>query len=542
MLHHGSGPRFTNLLSDDFAVRFASYAEKVASRFPWIDYYTPINEPLTTARFSGLYGLWYPHLQNDISFAKMILNQMKGVILAMQAICQINPLAKLVQTEDLGKTYSTPVLQYQANFENIRRWLTYDLLCGKVQPGHTMWNHFIRLGIPEQTLLFFIENSRPPDIMGFNYYITSERYLDENIHKYPAASHGGNELQAYADIEAIRIPLSQPNGLSVLLIEAWEKYGLPIAITEVQLNCSREDQKRWFKEIWDICLMLIGKGIEISAITAWSLLGAFGWDKLLTAHDMTYEVGAFDIRSGVPRPTGLTRMIKSLAEVQDYVHPILEHKGWWQKENRFIYESKKKTSLIKDHIYSQPILIFGKHGTLGAAFGKICTARSINHRLLSRQDVDVTNEEQIQRVIKFYNPWAVINATGYVRVDNAQADIEKCFDENYYSAYYLSNICKKQGVQFLTFSTDLVFDGCRRAPYIEGNKANPLNVYGQSKLQAESVVLKTNSDSLIIRTSSFFSPWDDFNFITKALNTVLTNQKFTAAKDIIISQHTFPIW
>ena len=138
LVHHGSGPAFTNLLDETFPEKLADYAEKVATKFPWIEYYTPVNEPLTTARFSGLYGFWYPHAKNDVSFAKMVLNQMKGVVLAMQAIRKINPDARLVQTEDLGKTYCSPSLQYQANFENERRWLTYDLLCGKIKPGHKM--------------------------------------------------------------------------------------------------------------------------------------------------------------------------------------------------------------------------------------------------------------------------------------------------------------------------------------------------------------------------------------------------------------------
>src|SRR5215211_7891412 len=136
LLHHGSGPNYTSLLSDNFASGLADYASRVAAKFPWIEYYTPINEPLTTARFSGLYGLWYPHHKNDISFAKMLINQLKGVVLSMGAIRKINPDAKLVQTEDLGKTYSTPRLQFQANFENERRWLTFDLLCGRANADH----------------------------------------------------------------------------------------------------------------------------------------------------------------------------------------------------------------------------------------------------------------------------------------------------------------------------------------------------------------------------------------------------------------------
>ena len=67
-------------------MKFAAYAKQVAKKFPWLVYYTPVNEPLTTARFCGLYGLWYPHQKNELSFFKMLLNQLKGTVLAMQAI------------------------------------------------------------------------------------------------------------------------------------------------------------------------------------------------------------------------------------------------------------------------------------------------------------------------------------------------------------------------------------------------------------------------------------------------------------------------
>jgi len=132
LVHHGSGPAFTDLTDPDFPYKLASYAKAVAKKFPWIEYYTPINEPLTTARFSGLYGFWYPHIKNELTFFKMLINQLKGVVLSMEAIRKINPQAKLAQTEDLCKTHSTALLSYQADFENERRWLTYDLLCGHV--------------------------------------------------------------------------------------------------------------------------------------------------------------------------------------------------------------------------------------------------------------------------------------------------------------------------------------------------------------------------------------------------------------------------
>ena len=82
--------------------------------------------PLTTARFSGLYGFWYPHERDDRAFAQMLVNECRASVLAMQAIREVNPRAQLVQTEDIGKVYSTPLLAYQAEFENERRWVTLD--------------------------------------------------------------------------------------------------------------------------------------------------------------------------------------------------------------------------------------------------------------------------------------------------------------------------------------------------------------------------------------------------------------------------------
>ena len=161
LVHHGSGPAFTDLTDPDFPGKLALYAKAVAKKFPWIEYYTPVNEPLTTARFSGLYGLWYPHRKDELAFFKMLINQLKGVVLSMQAIRKTNPKAKLVQTEDLSKTHSTALLSYQAEFENERRWLTYDLLCGRVDQQHFFWNYFISMGISIDELEFFFREPMP---------------------------------------------------------------------------------------------------------------------------------------------------------------------------------------------------------------------------------------------------------------------------------------------------------------------------------------------------------------------------------------------
>ena len=166
LLHHGSGPLFTHLLHPEFACQFANYAALVARRFPWLNYYTPINEPLTTARFSGLYGLWYPHSRDDLSFLRILINECKASMMAMQSIRKINASAQWIQTEDLGKTHSTALLSYQADFENYRRWLGFDLMAGRVNAQHPLWDYLLWAGIKPAELHYFEEHPLQPDLPG----------------------------------------------------------------------------------------------------------------------------------------------------------------------------------------------------------------------------------------------------------------------------------------------------------------------------------------------------------------------------------------
>jgi len=335
LLHHGSGPAFTDLLDPDFPNLFADYAYQVAKKFPFIEYYMPINEPLTTARFSGLYGYWYPHKKNSYLFARILLNQLKAIVLAMKKIRLVNKNAKLIQTEDLGKTYSTPALQYQADFENIRRWLTYDLLFGEINTLHPMYQYFIYLGFTPKELSFFINDPCPPDIVGVNYYITSERFLDDRIEIYPSTAPGGNGKHRYVDVEAIRVPHEFNSGLELLLSECWERYKTEIALTEIHLNCHSEQQLCWFNQAFNTCVQLKQQGVNIKAITAWALLGAFGWSKLMTAGKGEYESGVFDIASGKPTPTSLYHLIKSYNHPEEKKFLIEDGVGWWQMDSRF---------------------------------------------------------------------------------------------------------------------------------------------------------------------------------------------------------------
>jgi dTDP-4-dehydrorhamnose reductase len=346
LVHHGSGPKYADISSSRFADKLSEFAAKVAERYPWIEYYTPVNEPLTTARFAALYGLWFPHKKNDRTFVNTFLNEMKGVVLSMRAVRKINPAAKLVQTEDLAKIYSTPFMRYQAVFENHRRWLSFDILCGMLKPGHPLWNYFKRYANSESDLYFFVENPCLPDILGLDYYPTSERYLDEDLDRYPIEKHGHNHRHRYADVEAIRVRVEEPIGIRVLLNEVWDRYRLPMAITEVHINCDYDNQIRWFGEIRNASIQLLQQGIDIRAVTSWALLGSYGWNRLLTQRGGDYESGAFDVSSGIPEPTPLADYLQELSRNPYYEHPAMQEPGWWYQPDRFLFERNAPGDLV----------------------------------------------------------------------------------------------------------------------------------------------------------------------------------------------------
>src|SRR5215213_2322585 len=91
LVHHGSGPRSTSLVDPAFPEKLAAFARSTAARYPWVEDYTPVNEPLTTARFSGLYGHWYPHARDARTFLSALLVQCRATALAMRAVRRARP-------------------------------------------------------------------------------------------------------------------------------------------------------------------------------------------------------------------------------------------------------------------------------------------------------------------------------------------------------------------------------------------------------------------------------------------------------------------
>ncbi len=336
LLHHGSGPPDTGLLDAALPEGLAAHATRVAARYPWALDWTPVNEPLTTARFSGLYRQWYPHDDDIGRFLVMVAIQCRAVLLSMRAIRARIPAARLVQTEDLGRVFSTAPLAAQAAHENERRWLSLDLLCGRVDFGHPWRRRFEQAGVARGWLDELQTGEAAPDVIGINYYVTSDRFLDHRSSRYPARVRTGAADARYADTEAVRAGVAPDRlGWAERLREAWARYGRPLAATEVHLGCAEEiEQVRWLMQAWEAAAEVRAEGVDMRAVTPWALFGGVDWDSLLRRRQGHYEAGAWDVRGDPPRPTLLARAVAGLAREGGFAHPGLEAPGWWQRLDR----------------------------------------------------------------------------------------------------------------------------------------------------------------------------------------------------------------
>ena len=526
LVHHGSGPRYTSLLDDGFAPGLAAHARAVAERYPDVTDWTPVNEPLTTARFSALYGHWFPHDRNDRAFWSALLNQIDATRLAMRAIRAVNPAARLIQTEDLGRTYAIEPLARQAEYNNVRRWATWDLLTGRLGPDHPLWMDLERFGFADRVRAI-ADDPCPPDVIGVNHYVTSDRFLDHRLDRYdlPRPASG------YHDLTAARVLDPPPAGLTGVLREAWDRYRLPLAVTESHLGCTREEQLRWVAQSWRDCEALAADGVDLRALTAWALLGNVDWSSLLTQERGHHEPGVFDLRGPAPRPTALATLLRELADGRAPSHPVLAGRGWWQRDVRLEHSAfawgapVKATVPIRER--ARPLLIMGA-GVLGHALAGACRVRGLEHRLIDHATLSIGNEAGIAALLDAEQPWAVLNAAGSAGTERAEIDPAACARVHADGAITLARLCAEREVHCTLFSCDAVFDGRRPGAYVERDALAPVSALGRAKAAMEAGVLDLPG-TLVVRTAAFFSPYDPHNPAMAAERSLRAGRLFRVA-------------
>ena len=158
------------------------------------------------------------------------------------------------------------------------------------------------------------------------------------------------------------------------------------------------------------------------------MLGAYGWDELVTSNEGKYEPGTFDLRSPRPRPTAIAQMARALAHDGRYDHPVLESPGWWRRPERLWYAEKAPEPVARNG--AQPLAIVGARGTLGRAFARLCESRGLAFQLLTRQELDIADPASVSKARDELRPWVVVKAAGFVRVDDAEAWCGACAGEN----------------------------------------------------------------------------------------------------------------
>lgn len=163
------------------------------------------------------------------------------------------------------------------------------------------------------------------------------------------------------------------------------------------------------------------------------------------------------------------------------------------------------------------ILITGANGQLGFDFQRLFKEKNIEYIATDVKDLDITDIEKIRTFVKDKNISLIINCAAYNNVDKAEDEIELCTKLNTYAPRDLAIISKEIGAEYITYSTDFVFDGKKNSPYTEDDTPNPLSVYGKTKYLGEQEVLKNYEKSFVVRSSWIFGIANN-NFNKQVIN------------------------
>ena len=175
------------------------------------------------------------------------------------------------------------------------------------------------------------------------------------------------------------------------------------------------------------------------------------------------------------------------------------------------------------------ILILGTGGRLGAAL--LCEYQS-EHDVagFNRTELDLANLDKIHRKVGKTDFDMLINAAAFTNVDLCETQSEQAFRVNAEAPGVLAEICGEKNARLIHFSTDYVFDGAKRVPYTEEDEANPISVYGESKLAGEKKVLAMENRHLVVRVSWVFGP-DRPSFIDGMIKRAQVNENVDAVAD-----------
>jgi len=261
LVHFGLPDWLGNFQNHEWPDYFADYARQFAEHYPWVRYYTPVNEIYVTALFSAAFGWWNEQLRSDTAFITNIKHCVRASILAMRAILDLRPDAIFVYSESTEYVHpGSPQMVTQAHFMNERRFLSLDLLFGH-DVSATIYRYILANGMTAEEYLWFYSQRdlRRHCIMGTDYYVTNEHVV-----RADGTSIGAGDVYGYY----------------VITRQYYDRYRLPVMHTET--NRVDKHAVEWLWKEWMNLLRLREDGVPIIGFTWFGLLDMKDWDTALT--------------------------------------------------------------------------------------------------------------------------------------------------------------------------------------------------------------------------------------------------------------------
>jgi len=186
---------------------------------------------------------------------------------------------------------------------------------------------------------------------------------------------------------------------------------------------------------------------------------------------------------------------------------------------------------------SKSILLIGSNGQLGTELQNFLSS---NYQVIAvtRPEIDLTQTDNLRKIIRETQPEIIINAAAYTAVDKAETEPELATAINTTAPQIIAEESQKLGSFLIHFSTDYVFNGNSNYPYQESDITNPVSVYGQTKLAGEIAIQKACSQYMIIRTAWVYGTYGKSNFV----KTMLRLGKERPEARVVTDQIGSPTW
>lgn len=179
------------------------------------------------------------------------------------------------------------------------------------------------------------------------------------------------------------------------------------------------------------------------------------------------------------------------------------------------------------------ILVTGAGGQLARSIAAVIEPHPLYaFEFVTKEKLSIVDAEGVRNYFSDKQPAFCINCAAYTAVDKAESATEEAFHINADGVEVLARTCAAFGTKFIHISTDYVFDGTSVKPYVEDDKVEPINVYGQSKAKGEENALRYNPEAIIIRTSWVYSEYGK-NFVKTMIRLMTEKRDLNVVDDQI---------